>query len=271
VQNGIHFISGLPRAGSTLLAALLRQNPRFHAMMSSPVGGLYSALLGEMSARSEFAMFVDDEQRAAVLRGAFQGYYHAVHPSKLVFDTNRMWCSKLSGLATLYPRAKIICCVRHISWIMDSIERLIRRNAFQLSRIFGFEAGGTVYTRVARLAMNDGMVGYALDALREAFYGEHADRLLFVTYETLTRQPAPTMRTIYDFIGEPLFDHDFDNVEYAEEEFDARLGTPGLHTVARAVRYVERPMILPPDLFRRFDADAFWLNPELNRHNVRVI
>jgi sulfotransferase len=30
MQNGIHFISGLPRSGSTLLAAILRQNPRFH-------------------------------------------------------------------------------------------------------------------------------------------------------------------------------------------------------------------------------------------------
>jgi len=26
-----HFISGLPRSGSTLLAAILRQNLRFHA------------------------------------------------------------------------------------------------------------------------------------------------------------------------------------------------------------------------------------------------
>ncbi|MEG5055281.1 MULTISPECIES: sulfotransferase [unclassified Microcoleus] len=34
-----HFISGLPRSGSTLLAALLRQNPRFHSAMTSPVGG----------------------------------------------------------------------------------------------------------------------------------------------------------------------------------------------------------------------------------------
>ncbi|MFB8797203.1 MAG: sulfotransferase [Microcoleus sp.] len=34
-----HFISGLPRSGSTLLAALLRQNPRFHAAMTSPVWG----------------------------------------------------------------------------------------------------------------------------------------------------------------------------------------------------------------------------------------
>ena len=32
----MHFISGLPRSGSTLLSAILRQNPRFYAAMSSP-------------------------------------------------------------------------------------------------------------------------------------------------------------------------------------------------------------------------------------------
>ncbi len=41
----IHFISGLPRSGSTLLGALLRQNRRFHASMSSPVGSLVNRML----------------------------------------------------------------------------------------------------------------------------------------------------------------------------------------------------------------------------------
>jgi sulfotransferase len=36
-MSSIHFISGLPRSGSTLLAALLRQNPRFEAGMSGPL------------------------------------------------------------------------------------------------------------------------------------------------------------------------------------------------------------------------------------------
>ena len=40
MQNGIHFISGLPRWGSTLLAAILRLNPRLHAGMTSPVGAM---------------------------------------------------------------------------------------------------------------------------------------------------------------------------------------------------------------------------------------
>lgn len=35
-----HFISGLPRSGSTLLAGILRQNPRFHAAMNSLVKAL---------------------------------------------------------------------------------------------------------------------------------------------------------------------------------------------------------------------------------------
>jgi sulfotransferase len=43
MQKVIHFISGLPRSGSTLLAAILRQN-RFHAGMSSPVASLFMAL-----------------------------------------------------------------------------------------------------------------------------------------------------------------------------------------------------------------------------------
>ena len=49
MQKVIHFISGLPRSGSTLLAGILRQNPRFHAGMSSPVASLFMALQGAMS------------------------------------------------------------------------------------------------------------------------------------------------------------------------------------------------------------------------------
>jgi len=37
MPNQVHFISGLPRSGSTLLCALLRQNPRFSSAVTSPV------------------------------------------------------------------------------------------------------------------------------------------------------------------------------------------------------------------------------------------
>ena len=53
MQNGIHFISGLPRSGSTLLAALLlTQNPALHAGITSPVGSLVTSPCCAASARA---------------------------------------------------------------------------------------------------------------------------------------------------------------------------------------------------------------------------
>jgi sulfotransferase len=271
MDNGIHFISGLPRSGSTLLAGILRQNPRFHAGMTGPVGSMYMALESAMSRRNETAVFIDDIQRRAVLKGLFSSYYAAIHTEKLVFDTNRAWCTKLPALVQLFPSARIICCVRDIGWIMDSIERLVRRNAFELSGMFGFEPGGTVYTRVNRLATSEGLVGYALDALREAFYGEDAGQLILVEYQALTQAPRETLLQLYSMLDEPWFEHDFENVDYQAEEFDLALGSRGLHTVRRRVAWIERQTVLPPDLFARFRGDMFWRMPDGNMRNVPMI
>ena len=59
-MSQFHFISGLPRSGSTLLAGILKQNPRFHAAMSSPVAGLVNGALEQMGAASESYSFFDE-------------------------------------------------------------------------------------------------------------------------------------------------------------------------------------------------------------------
>jgi sulfotransferase len=271
MENGIHFISGLPRSGSTLLAGILRQNPRFHAGMTGPVGSMYMALETSMSRRNETAIFIDPQQRRDVLKGLFSNYYGDTQSQKLVFDTNRAWCTKLPALTQLFPNARMICCVRDVGWIMDSIERLLRRNAFELSGMFGFEAGGTVYTRMDRLAGSDGLVGYALDALREAYFGEQAQKLILLEYQALARAPQDTMRLLYEMLDEPFFQHDFENLEYNEDDFDMALGTRGLHTVKRRVEWIERQTVLPPGLFDRFNGNAFWRIPEANLRGVPMI
>lgn len=252
-----HFISGLPRSGSTLLAAILRQNPTITASISSPVGGIFSAMQKAVSRGNEGAGFLTDAMKFELHRGVFETFYAESGP--VVFDTNRMWPAKLPTLARLFPDCKIICCVRQVAWIMDSIERLVRRNAFELSGIFGFEAGGTVYSRCAALGASNGLVGFALDALREGFYGEHADRLLIVRYETLCKNTVGVMAGIHEFCGIPPFGYDFEHIEQipGAAEFDARLGTPGLHAVKDRVEWIERKTILPPELFTSFPP-PFW-------------
>jgi sulfotransferase len=266
----MHFISGLPRSGSTLLAALLRQNPRFEAGMSGPLAGLFGALLDQMSARNEYSVFIDDDKRRRILRGLFDTFY-ADTRAEVVFDTNRGWCARMPAIAQLFPDAKVIACVRDLPWVIDSIERLVQRNVFSPSSIFNYSAGGTVYTRANGVASQDGMVGAPYDALKQACYGAQRDRLLLVQYDTLTADPARTMRAVYDFIGEPYADHDFDHIDYDVTEFDNRAGTPGLHTVGASVRAQPRETLLPPDLFERFANDAFWRDPARIPPDLRVV
>lgn len=271
-MKNYHFISGLPRSGSTLLSALLRQNPAVHAGMSGPVSGLLSNLLNHMSAKSEYSVFITDQQRKRILQGIFESYYGPEFEGKeIIFDTSRAWCAQMPLIEELMPRSKVIACVREVPWIVDSIERLVLRNTFSPSSIFNYQTGGTVYSRADGVANGEGMLGYAYNALKQAFYGAHASRLMLVQYETLVNNPRKALDAIYRFIGETGFEHDFEHVEFDAEEFDTKAGTPGLHAVRPVVAAEPRKTVLPPDVFRRFEQDAFWRNPDLNPNKVLIV
>jgi len=264
-----HFISGLPRSGSTLLAALLQQNPRFHAGMTSPVGALFASMLNQFSAGSEFGPVIEQTQRRRLLRGLFQNYYADHLDKRVVFDTNRMWCARMPAIVDLFPEAKIIACVRNVAWVMDSIERLYRANPYENTKLFNDDSErNTVYSRVETLAQRNRLVGFAWSGLKEAYYGEQAQSLLLVEYELLTQAPQKCMRLIYDFIGEPWFEHDFNNVHYDAPEFDQALGLSGLHKVRPKVEAAARRTVLPPDLFEQYAALSFWQNGMGSAANV---
>ncbi|HEY8160283.1 MAG TPA: sulfotransferase [Methylobacter sp.] len=264
-----HFISGLPRSGSTLLAAILRQNPRFHAGMSSPVGSLFSGLLGQVSAGSEWGPVVNTEQRRRLLRGLFDNYYTEQAGKPVVFDTNRLWCAKLPAILDLFPEAKVIACVRNVAWIMDSIERLYRANPYENTLLFNDDVErNTVYSRVDTLAQRNRLVGFSWSALKEAFYGEQAASLLLVDYELLAQAPNKVLPLIYRFLGEAPFEHDYAQVVYDAPEFDNNLGLAGLHRIRPQVSLERRATVLPPDLFAQYADMSFWQDGRGSLANV---
>jgi sulfotransferase len=254
-----HFISGLPRAGSTLLAAILKQNPLFHAGMTSPVGSLFAGMLRQFAAGTEFGSTITQEQRRRLVRGLFDAYYADQQDKEVVFDTNRMWCANLPALMDQFPGSKVIACVRNVAWVMDSLERRYRANPYELTRLFNDDTErNTVYSRVDTLAQRNRLVGYPWAALKEAFYGEHAASLLLVEYDLLAQAPQKVLPLIYQFLNLAPFAHDYNHVQYDAPEFDAPLGVHGLHKVRAQVKLEQRTTILPPDLFAQYAALSFW-------------
>ena len=255
-----------------MLSAILRQNPRFSAAMTSPVGLMWSSVLPHMSGSGEFSTFFTDERRIRVLRGLFDAYHGALPEDSAVFDSNRRWTARLALLQQVYPGAKIICCVRDIGWIIDSLERALNKEPTQVSKLINEKAGKTVYSRVeGYMEPEAGIIGFAWSALREAWFGEFAKNLIVVPYERLAGDPRAVVAALYDFLGEPGFAHSFDNVQYAEEAYDMKLGTPGLHTVKPRVALETRQPTIPPDLFHKYDDASFWKNPKLNTRGVRIL
>jgi sulfotransferase len=249
-QKSFHFISGLPQAGSSLLSALLQQNPRFRIATSSPLGALFSSNLEQMMVGLEGNSCITQSQRDRLLRGLFTSYFADRPEKRVVFDNNRVWAGHMPTLRALFPQTKLIVCVRDMAWIMDSIERLYRANPESNARLFKTpHESESVYSRVQALALPDHLVGASWSAIKGAFYGKQSSALLVVDYNVLTTALDEVLPLIYDFLDEPWFTgHDFSHLSRAELMNDAVF----------PLNFDES--VLPQALFEQYSAMNFWLD-----------
>lgn len=252
-----HFISGLPRSGSTLLTSILNQNPKFNSNISNPLARFVRAVVTESFAGPGYALQCPEEKRIQLIRGLVENYY-AHLPQEVFFNTNRGWTSLLPMLDITHPDAKVICCVRDINWVLDSFETLFRKNAFTMSKMYGEQESETVYTRCNALMSPGHTVRFAYDSLKEAITGPNKSKIMLVEYNQLAKNPKETMQAIYNFIGEEWYDHNFNNVESSYDEYDMEAGIHGLHKIRKEVKYVEREFILPPDILNEFSNLEVW-------------
>lgn len=251
-----HCITGLPRSGSTLLVSILKQNPAFHASISDSLCGLVGNTISNCQRGPGMKYEVPLEKRRNIIKYLIDGFYLDTDKS-VIFNTNRNWTFVTNVVKDLLPEAKMIVCVRDINWIIDSFELAQRKNPFSISSVFPGGHAGNVYSRASSLMNDDGIVGNPYMGIKQALAGPEKDMLYILEYEHLTKNPEQTLRSIYEFIGEPYFEHDFENVEGSWDEYDDEIGIK-LHTVKKKVEYVTREHILPPDILNRYKDMEFW-------------
>ena len=251
-----YFISGLPRSGSTLLSGILKQNPEFYADITSPVSGVIQSTINGITG-SENNHNVNEERRKAILSSIFDGYYSSTE-TPVIFDTSRGWTSQTPTLKALFPYTKILCCVRDIGWILDSFERISAKNPFHTNTLIAQEHNTNVFSRCDEMMSKEGGIVMSVWALLHEGYAMNPDMIKLIEYEDLCKYPEKTMRSIYEFIDKPYYDHDFDNVEYSNENFDLSCNLKDLHTVKRKVEWIERRSILPQDVWEKYSSMEFW-------------
>jgi len=260
-MKSYYFISGLPRSGSTLLSGILKQNPEFYADIASPVEALTGSSI-DIITGNEVNLLVTEKQRKNLLHGIFEGYYQHIE-NPVIFDSSREWTKRTTFLQSLFPYTKILCPVRDIVSILNSFEVISSKNPFYVNTLT--KNNVNIFARCDDM-MNkiDGKVAYPWILLQEA-YALNPEMIHFIEYENLCKEPEKTMRGVYEFLEKPYYSHDFENVEYSNENFDKSINLKGLHTVKRKVEYKPPRCILPPEIVERYKE----MNMEFWRKNYK--
>ena len=261
-MKSYYFISGLPRSGSTLLSAILRQNPEFYADIGSPLEVLTGSSIDILTG-SQSNLTVTEEQRKNLMYGVFEGYYKHID-KPVIFDSSRDWTKKTNFLKALFPYTKILCPVRDIVSILNSFEVISSKNPFHTKTLT--EHNKNVFARCDDMMdRNDGIVANPWILLQEG-YALNPEMIHFIEYENLCKEPEKTMRGVYEFLEKPYYPHDFENVEYSNENFDKACNLKDLHTVKRGVEYKPPRIILPPEIVKKYNE----MNMEFWRKNNKM-
>lgn len=258
----IFFVSGLPRAGSTLLMNLLGQNPN-HVV--TPTSGLIELFMKTKNGWKNFIEFKSmglENAKPHVLgamKGIIYGYFEKdFDEGKVVFDKSRGWLAYIEDIEEVLGREiKVLVPVRDIRDICASFEKLYQNRSIE----YDYETGEaffkcqTIEGRCEHLLSPGGVVGIAANRLRDACNRKIKNRLIIIPALALTSRPIAVLNQIHQLLGLPKFEYNPEKVEQITHENDLWHGMD-LHTIKSEVKPIPTETwkgILPPAYAEEID------------------
>lgn len=200
-------VSGLPRAGSTLLCQLLAEHPDIYCEgHSSP---LCNAILATRRFISDDQFFLSQldvqfDTTYKNLQSAMRGFLNGWHQGSnkpVVVDKNRAWLHCIELLLQLEPQARIVVSIRELGQIYGSIEAQHQKTILVdfIDHLADFDRFG----RADQLFAKEKAIGAPLSSILAVQDLPQAvkDRIYFVKYEDLMMQPAQVISNLYAWLG----------------------------------------------------------------------
>jgi len=229
----IHYIGGLPRSGSTLLTNIINQNPKFQSTATSSLLDFLLQVRDNWQKLSGHEYYPDGQDKWKVIRAILQNYHNT--DKEIIFDKNRGWSTHIEFMEKATGRkSRIIACVRNLEDICTSFEKLFRKNRAdgEIHGEFTNSQMKNLDGRIGAWTSDEGVLGRPYVSLLDTVQRGLGDRILFFPYEEWTSNPEYWFKELYSFIGEPYYQHDFNNINQVIRENDAGYGWgPDLHEI----------------------------------------
>lgn len=219
-------LSGLPRTGSTLLSAILSQNPEIHAEGNSAVCQLMwdMQVSCQTTAAQQLAAnrrYMDQDALVSAIPAIYYRDIKATH----IVDKCRSWTlpANMDMLRRYIPNdPKVIVLTRPVDEIVASFVRLREAN------------GWTGDLEAGLLEPGSEPIMRSLDGVTLARESGSSE-FLFVEYADLVSDTDEVLKSIYEFCEFDPFKHDLLNIVNNHPEDDSVYGLIGQHEIRSTI------------------------------------
>ena len=242
-------LAGVPRAGATLLSAILSQNPTIHTEGHSPMCQLMwdTYLSYQDKCNREFASHGKDHRLPKIIGQIPHTYYYPTDTSgndivfdpsnhRIVVDRCRSWtngCNLNMLRSAVDPNIKVIVMVRPLIEVVESYAHLFSNNHM-----------GSTLDQVLPQLLNSGTepivrAWEGVNWAKEWCKNNPEDKtFIFVTYDELITDTSNTLSRIYQHCGWEPFTHDFSNIVMKNPENEKINGLVGQFEVRPQIKRI---------------------------------
>ena len=254
----IYFLSGLPRSGSTVLAAILSQNPNIHATSTSnlldTLVGTLRAWADSLTTRAQTDQKKEEEKIQHVLNNICNTQYHDID-KPIILDKARGWADDTNMRTmskVLGHKPKIIATVRNV------------------------EDCAASFVRVAKPKDLDHFLlkGDLIKHLKESYqtfekgYSFAPECFLIIDYDDLMNDPQKELKRVHEFLELPDFEYDLNTIDGTnlQEKDEEVWEVKGLHDIKPKLGYQhkEDSKDVLKHRYYEFLQPRFWLGEKVN-------
>ena len=202
------FLVAQPRSGNTLFASIMNQNPDIAATPNSITLEIMKEL-HLLKQTDVFLNYQDHKSLDNVSDVVFDVYYKD-WPQRIIIDRGPVLTTGNFSLVQKHFKHSFKCIVllrdvmdvlaSYMQWYTDNPDAFPNRHNLN-----------TDEEKLMMLMNNEGAVAKALEAIKNSY--NYKDMCHYVKYDDMVTNPEQEFRKIYKFIGEPYFNHRFNNLD----------------------------------------------------------
>ena len=211
----LHYCLGLPRTGSTLIMNILNENPRIFTTGTCCMPYFVDVCQKRSHEVSEFIALDKDVLNKSYinfLRQGMRGWFEAMTDKPIVFSKSRIWSEYLLHTFAIDPTSKYLVILRDLRDIICSFESLLWKYpqvSYDQIHQQPFEKRMEEYCtdNFSNLGRPLQMLPHLIEVAEK-----NPNNFFICKHEYFNEKPRETLSMIYQWLGEPNFEHDFDNI-----------------------------------------------------------